>query len=112
MTIAAVNIVARTNEPFYQAFLINEDGEEMDLTGKDLRMHVRAKASSNHKVLDLTTGNGRLVIDPSSGSNLAIQIPIEVIATVPAGTYVHDLKEWGGRVIWTGSFTFVQGVTR
>ena len=113
MAVATVNIAARTNEPFHAEFLIREDGVAMDLDGLDLRMHVRPAAADGRKVLDLRTGNGMLVVltgDPAR--NLALSIPLDVLRTVPAGTYVHDLKVWGGRVIWQGSFTFVAGVTR
>jgi hypothetical protein len=90
--------------------------EDFDLTGYTARMQVRRTIDSDSFLLELTTTNGALTINPSIAIN---EIYIDVSASVTAsvstsGVYDIEIIDDGGVVsrILEGTFTVSPEVTR
>lgn len=98
------------NDPTGQTFV------PFDLTGYSARMQVRRTLDSSSFMLELTTGNGSLLINPADEIN---QIFIDVSASVTAsvqtsGFYDIEIENGDGVVsrILQGTFTLSPEVTR
>jgi hypothetical protein len=69
-----------------RTFELTTDEEPFDLDGMTARMEVRPSANSPDVILDVTDfialGDGTIEID----------VPADVMADVPAGSYVYDLE--------------------
>ncbi|MGL6291691.1 MAG: hypothetical protein ACRC2H_13455 [Silanimonas sp.] len=74
---------AGTNTPF-------------DLTGFQARMQVREEVGSPESILDLSAGNGRLVVSAPLSGELLILVPASIMADLPLDgerkVYVHDIE--------------------
>lgn len=111
---ALVNFELYDNEDFRSPELLiaDEDGNPRDLTGVVLRMQVRREVgASNPAILDLTIGDGIVMVN-AAGGHIEIEIGRE---DIPAGYYYHDMIEEVGShrtLLWVGSLTMAKGVTR
>jgi hypothetical protein len=87
-----------------------------DLTGFTARMQVRRTIDSSNFLLELTTENGCLEINPASPTNvISINVPDEVTASVDtSGIYDLEIENESGEVsrVLQGNFTVVPQVTR
>lgn len=113
---ATYNIIADQGATFSRA-LVRKDSQKRvtPLTGYTARMQVRSQVSSLDVVLNLTTENNGIVINPSIGQ-IVIQATDQVMSNIPAGKYVYDLETISpdGDVerLVMGSFTVRPEVTR
>lgn len=95
-----------------------EDGTQtpVDLTGKQLYMQVRKSHKSPVPLLDLSTLNSGITVTSPATGTFVCHATADVMATVPAGTWVWDLEahESNGNVVpvLEGSFTVEPEVTR
>lgn len=62
-----------------------------DLTGYTWLMQVRRTAQSTAVVLELSTENGYITMDPLE-SWVYFEVPYEVMETIPNGVYGYDLQ--------------------
>lgn len=76
---------------YYTCPLELSDGDDtpLDLTGYTARMQVRKSVGSSEVLLELTTANGRLVIE---GSTVRIVLSAEVTAAITWRQGVYDLE--------------------
>lgn len=90
-------------------------GSPVDLTTYSARMHVRAEVDSDTLVLELTTGNGRIVLGGAAGTIQLLVSSTDAEAMTP-GDYVYDLEMVApGDVvtrIMEGNFVVLPEVTR
>jgi hypothetical protein len=87
-----------------------------DLTGFVARMQVRRTIDSTNFLLELTTENGCLEVNPGASTNvIAINVPDEVTASVnTSGIYDLEIENESGEVsrVLQGNFTVIPEVTR
>lgn len=87
-----------------------------DLTGHSARMHVRRTIDSAALLLELTTENGRLVINPAEDINtIHINVSASVTASVTtSGVYDIEIIDPYGVVsrVLSGNFELDPEVTR
>jgi hypothetical protein len=87
-----------------------------DLTGFTARMQVRRTIDSANFLLELTTENGCLEINPGEETNkIAINVPDEVTASITtSGIYDLEIENDLGEVsrVLQGAFTVIPEVTR
>ena len=78
----------------------NEDGTPVNLTGYTARMQIRAKLEDAAFLLELTTGNARIVLTvPASGKfELRLTAAETAALTWTRGVYDLDLVSSGGAV--------------
>lgn len=91
----------------------DQRGYVIDLTGYSARMQMRSSVNSSTVALELTTANGRISIDGTSG-----KITLSIAAADTAGLSgagVYDLELVNGLIvqrILEGSYTISPEVTR
>lgn len=91
----------------------DQRGYVIDLTGYSARMQLRKTVSHGSADLDLTTANGRIVVEGTAG-----RITLNIAAADTAGlsgTGVYDLELVNGLIvqrILEGSYTISPEVTR
>lgn len=86
-----------------------------NLTGYTARMQVRANATSNTVIIELTTENSRITLGNTAGT-VDLLIPAANTTTLTAGQYVYDLELVSGGGVVTrlleGNFKVSAEVTR
>lgn len=122
MALYEINFSVSTNEDWVDALKFQEgpEGSEtaIDLTGSSFLMHVKETATQLSEDLILSTGNGRLIIEPApeDEGKLSIFVPQETVNDLNPGSYVYD-------IVWTmadgrevnlaaGTLTVNLGITR
>jgi hypothetical protein len=99
-------------------------GAPVNLAGAALKMRLDvvpglasaadpASATGLHS-LDLSTGNGRIVLADAALGQFEIALPAAVLRTLSPGVYDHDLVlSLAGRAqrVWDGTLTLNAGVT-
>lgn len=94
---------------------LDESETPVNLSGYSARMQVRASHKTATTLIELSSGNGRLIIDPTKGKIFMV-LSATVTATFPAKQYVYDLEieSNDGEVLrlLEGSFTVSPEVTR
>ena len=88
----------------------------VNLTGWSAAMQVRTEPGSGTVMLELSTGNGRIVLGGAAGT-VNLSLGAGVTEDLEAGMYVYDLELYaggGGQVVRLimGSITVVPEVTR
>jgi hypothetical protein len=68
----------------------DDEGLPVDLTGATAKMQMRPSAGSEVLVLELSSANGRIVVDPAGKINLLVSA--EDTALLPAKSGVYDLE--------------------
>lgn len=72
-------------------FFKDGDGVALDYTGYTARMQVRQNVSSSAVLLELTTENGRLILDGPEG-NLTLLVTAEDTADITWRKGVYDIE--------------------
>lgn len=102
----------RNNIDFIQSFVwIDDAGNPVILTGSQLRLHVKRKASDAKPVLEMTSENGLATLSSTDVNKFTLKFPRYAL---PVGTYVFDLKRiFGGDhlPLADGIIEVVAGVT-
>ena len=110
-----VNFQISCTEDLRQGFqLTDKSGAPVDLTGAALRMGI--EVASAPTAFEVSTGNGRIVLDAASSGRFSIAIPAADIATLGQGVHAHDLLVTfaTGHVhrVWQGALTLDRGIAR
>jgi hypothetical protein len=71
--------------------VVDLNGEVQSLVGCDARMKIKTAVTALTTLCDMTTGNSKIVLNPSTGE-ITLNIAATETATFPAGTYVYDLE--------------------
>lgn len=111
-----VNITVTNDADFYRTFqYITVAGEPIDITGGEMEMMLRRRATDNVAVLRLGTDTGEIVLtDPFNGM-FTIKITQDVLERLGLGDFDQSniLTRNGNKVrIWTGLLTNNAGPTR
>lgn len=86
----------------------------LDFSGFAAAMHVRYRIESTEHMVELTTGNGRIVLGGAAGT-MDLTIPSAITATIPKdGVYDIEITDQGGEVhrLLKGKFILDKEVTR
>jgi hypothetical protein len=106
-----ITFTVSTNEDFRESFVLQDaSGTAIDISGDVLRW--RAVGHGGSSVIDASTANGFIDLDPAILGAFTIDIPRATIGTHRPGAYEHDLViEHAGQVIraWSGAFNLVSG---
>lgn len=110
------NIIADQGATFTRAFIKKDDEKRIiPLTGYTARMQVKESYDSSTKVLDLTTQNGRILIEGERGV-ISVNVPESQMTAISPGEYVYDFEliYSGGQVerMLMGTFTVRGEVTK
>jgi hypothetical protein len=93
----------------------DENGDPVDLNGYSARMQLRRRIDDVDPVLELTTGNGRLVLGGDTG-NVEINVNASDTEGLDAVEGVYDLELISGAGIvdklLRGTFEIIREVTR
>ncbi|MEM7739130.1 MAG: hypothetical protein AAF267_25515 [Deinococcota bacterium] len=91
MSLLRVDLDIKQGASFDDYFEFSRDGQPTDLTGCAAKMQVRKRVEDEIVVLELSTGNGRLIIDGLAG---IVTFNLEPTATQNATWTkgVYDLK--------------------
>lgn len=112
VTINSINAVGYTA---YTSGGILEYNTPVDLTGYTARMHIREKLESDTIILQLTTENGRIVLD-NTNKTITIKIDADDTAALiyPLAVYNLELVSASGTVtsLVAGNIQLVKEVTR
>mgnify|MGYP000629649786 FL=1 len=73
------------------AFTNDADDTPIDLTGFTARMQVRADITDANVILELTTGNGKLVIATPANGQLQFNVSATDMAALPCN---YDYQAW------------------
>jgi molybdopterin-binding protein len=114
MTPGKYNMICPQGSTFNKKLTYHIDESPVNLTTYTARMQVRETHSSQTKVFDLTTENGRIVLGGALGT-IDINIPATDTASVIAKNYVYDLELVEGSVVTRiveGQFMVTPEVTR
>jgi len=93
----------------------DENGDPVDLRGYDARMQLRRRIDDENPTLELTTGNGRLILGGEDGT---VQINVNATDTegldATEGVYDLELVSGAGIVdkLLRGTFEIIREVTR
>jgi len=114
--VTTVNITVTNDADFYRTFqYITVAGEPIDITGGEMEMMLRRRATDNVAVLRLGTDTGEIVLtDPFNGM-FTIKITQDVLERLGLGDFDQSniLTRNGNKVrIWTGLLTNNAGPTR
>lgn len=60
---------------------VDKDGVPISLAGQTLKMQIKRKTSDLAAIYELSTANGRIVIDPDQTNRFTIDIAANVLAT-------------------------------
>jgi len=111
-----VNITAVNDADFYRHFqYMTISGVPIDITGQEMVMMLRRRASDEVALMKLGTATGEIVLtDPTQGlfSIRILQADLERLAL---GTYDQSnvmSKDGYKRSVWTGTFTNNPGPSR
>lgn len=94
------NLYIEQGADYRKVFRRTAGGHPIDMTGCTARMHIRRHVRSEEVWLDLTTENGRLIIDGAAGQ-IEIDLSEEDTRGLLARNGVYDLEivDSDGRVI-------------
>lgn len=67
------------------------DGNLVNLSGYSAAMQIRIVPEAEDVIDELSTGNGRIVIDAENGK-LTLSFPHEVTEAYPAGQFFYDIE--------------------
>jgi hypothetical protein len=104
-------------EPDLVADPTGQTYDEFDLTGYTARMHVRRTVESTSTLVELTTENGRLEINPTGDTVNLIKMSMSASVTstiTSSGVYDLEIIDDDGFVskVVKGAFTLIPEVTR
>ena len=104
-------------EPDLVADPTGQTYDEFDLTGYTARMHVRRTVESTSTLVELTTENGRLEINPTGDTVNLIKMSMSASVTstiTSSGVYDLEIIDVNGFVskVVKGAFTLIPEVTR
>ena len=110
------NIVADQGATFTRQLTWKDTaGSAVNLTGYTARMQLRSAVdATGAAVLELTTGNNRIVLGGTAGT-INLTVAATAMAAVEADTYVYDLELVDGSVVTRlvqGTFELRGEVTR
>lgn len=71
--------------------LRNKEGNSLDLSGYSVRMEIRKSISSPDVVDKLSSGNGRITIEPQEG-RFTCKFPNAITEQYPAQTLYYDIE--------------------
>lgn len=124
MSAATTDLSIDQGSTWTHAFIVNQPAPEgtpveslvpADLTGYTARMQVRKTVDNPHILLELTTGNDRIIITSLTG-RIDLLVDAATTAALNFTTAVYDLEivSAGGTVtrLVRGSVTLVPEVTR
>jgi len=104
-----------TNSDWYQTFVVREDGEPIDLTGRELQLSLRRTASGTDTLIDLSVSAGTIVIVDGPAGKFAVDVPHAQSQNVPPGNHywdlVHDIGNGRQSRMAGGRWLVRQGVT-
>lgn len=114
------DLTMNQGETWDPAFILrNPDKSYFNLTGYSARMQVRATYDSDTVLIEATTVNGKLVLNPTLGRVGLTLVPadtspIEFSGESLSGVYDLEVVSSGGVVtrVAEGSFTLLREVTR
>lgn len=127
MSLWEIKFAVSTNEDWVDTIAVVENqGEEdelpYDLTGSSLRMHIRSAAEKLKVLLELSTDNGLLIIEPAEGGDpypnkFTVFVPQQTVDDLkPGNSYVYDIvwEKPDGRLInfIAGTIAVNLGITR
>lgn len=111
MNTATFSNVSNNTDFSFAIALTTSGGGALDLTNSTLRMQVRSSPLSPVLIFPVT-----VTVTNVTGGLVTISAPLSVMATVPPGTYSHDMvrlrPDGITEQVWTGTLTVVAGVTR
>ncbi len=110
-----INSINAVSFKDYASSGIIEYNEPVDLTGFTARMQVRATIDSEAVLLELTTGNGGIVLDTvNSTVSLLVSASVTELITWDSGVYSLELVSGTGVVttFLEGAITTIKEVTR
>lgn len=101
---------------FGRAYVLRDSaGDPVDLTGVTARMQIRQSVASPDVLLELTTENGMLVIDPLNGrTDISLDADTTAAMTWRRGVFDLELVDgtgWVTRLV-RGTITVIREVTR
>lgn len=115
MPAGGYDMVCEQGSTFVRKFTWTDENEvPVDLTGFTARMHIRTAVTAASPSLELTTTNGRIVLNPTLGT-ITLQITAADTAALVAKRYVYDLELVSGATVTRllqGGFTVSPEVTR
>lgn len=92
MSAAKLNLLIEQGANFSQRLIwTDSDQNPIDLTGYTARMQIREKVESDTVLLELTTENGRIILNQEPGT-IDLEINSLDSESLPAGKAVYDLE--------------------
>lgn len=91
---ATYQIICPQGATFDLTLLWEIDSVPVDLTAYQAKLEVKPTYSSAAALITAETSTGEITLDATT--NIHINIDADVLAAVPAGNYVWDLKVWTG----------------
>lgn len=101
MSVAQYDFEIIQGATFTQPFVWKDgDGDPVDLTGYTARMQVRKSVQAEDVLLEATTANGRIVIDPLTGTfTLTLSASVTESIDWLCGQYDIELVDSDGVVV-------------
>lgn len=119
-----VTITMSHNASFSHTFeWLDAFGAPVSLAGKTLRLQIKKKATDSSPVLELSTANGRLIIDGASQNRLTMSIPALSLKPTPRvqeganadDPYLFDMLDIISAterpLMWRGEIHVARGIT-
>lgn len=78
------------------SWTVDDPPGPVDLTGWSAAMQIRPTAGSDDVVVELTTGNGRIVLGGEAGT-VALSMEADATELLQPGAYVYDLELYAGQ---------------
>ena len=114
MVARIANFVVEQGATFAKSFTWKEGGVAKDLTGYTARMKARPSITSDTVLIDASTANGKITIDPLVGV-IEVTVSATETAAMTFTTAVYDLELVSGAVVTRlvqGTLTLSREVTR
>ena len=114
MVARIANFVVEQGATFAKSFTWKEGGVAKNLTGYTARMKARPSITSDTVIIDASTANGKITIDPLLGV-IELTISATETAAMTFTTAVYDLELVSGAVVTRlvqGTLTLSREVTR
>ena len=114
MVAKIANFVVEQGATFTKSFTWKEGGVAKDLTGYTARMKARPSITSDTVIIDASTANGKITIDPLVGV-IEVTVSATETAAMTFTTAVYDLELVSGAVVTRlvqGTLTLSREVTR
>ena len=114
MVARIANFVVEQGATFVKSFTWKEGGAPKNLTGYTARMKARPSITSDTVLIDASTANGKITIDPLLGV-IELTISATETAAMTFTSAVYDLELVSGAVVTRlvqGTLTLSREVTR